>query len=450
MALEWHMGGHIFDRLGRFADAAWQQEASGRIDHAFMHRDRVMPYESHNYGHNQEWLSRSLSAIGRVHDATALAANMVSLPRHPKRNRVEASEDIAGYGRVRLLETLEAFECWPELIAACTGGLVEATADVGEQVRRLQALGTAQYRSNDLAAGDAVLAEAEALRDRLRRDRATAIDAAEDAAEARKASREDRSTDLVTALKKHDDTLQRAFDLLQRLRGEAALARNDGKLALEHFERASGTPPWPRAQAEMLLGEHDKAVERLTTALGEKPKTQTLARLCIALHRAGKTEELCTRFLELQKIAGHADLDAPLLQRLGEVAAAMNLPTDWRLPQPPAADVADRPALDALGPFRWQPQAAPEFDLERTDGTRVTLADRRGRPTLLVFYLGFGCAHCVEQLRGRPATAEDEATWETKLDLAPSIDAWKKRLTVRQCGASLACDAWRLLSDAGG
>ena len=53
-------------------------------------------------------------------------------------------------------------------------------------------------------------------------------------------------------------------------------------------------------------------------------------------------------------------------------------------------------------------------------------------------------------------TAEDEAAWETKLDLKRSIEAWKKRfhvildaytggsagLTVTQCGASRACDAW--------
>ena len=67
---------------------------------------------------------------------------------------------------------------------------------------------------------------------------------------------------------------------------------------------------------------------------------------------------------------------------------------------------------------------------------------------------------CIDQLRGRLVTAEDEATWEAKLDFTPSIEAWKKRLyvfldactggsaalTVTQCGASRACDAWRLSS----
>jgi peroxiredoxin len=64
--------------------------------------------------------------------------------------------------------------------------------------------------------------------------------------------------------------------------------------------------------------------------------------------------------------------------------------------------------LDTLGPFRWQPQAAPAFDVPLGDGSRLTLAACRGRPTLLVCYLGSGCAHCVEQLRA----------------LAPKVDAF--------------------------
>src|SRR5690606_15653363 len=39
----WHMGGHVWARLDRHADAAWLQEASARVDHAHMMRDSVMP-----------------------------------------------------------------------------------------------------------------------------------------------------------------------------------------------------------------------------------------------------------------------------------------------------------------------------------------------------------------------------------------------------------------------
>ena len=30
----WHMPGHTFSALHRYAEAAWQQEASARVDHA--------------------------------------------------------------------------------------------------------------------------------------------------------------------------------------------------------------------------------------------------------------------------------------------------------------------------------------------------------------------------------------------------------------------------------
>ncbi|HEV3021239.1 MAG TPA: hypothetical protein VGX76_02185, partial [Pirellulales bacterium] len=62
----WHMPGHTFTRVQRYADAAWQQEASARVDHAQMIRDRLVPDQIHNYAHNNDWLVENLSFIGRV------------------------------------------------------------------------------------------------------------------------------------------------------------------------------------------------------------------------------------------------------------------------------------------------------------------------------------------------------------------------------------------------
>ncbi|MEO2009290.1 MAG: alkyl hydroperoxide reductase, partial [Pirellulaceae bacterium] len=65
----WHMPGHIYSRLKRYNDAVWQQEASARVDHAHMMRDRVLPDQIHNFAHNNEWLIRNLIFIGRASDA---------------------------------------------------------------------------------------------------------------------------------------------------------------------------------------------------------------------------------------------------------------------------------------------------------------------------------------------------------------------------------------------
>ena len=78
------MPGHTYSALHRYADAAWQQEASARVDHAHMIRYAVMPDEIHNYSHNNGWLVEDLAYIGRVHEAIALAQNLIELPRIPR------------------------------------------------------------------------------------------------------------------------------------------------------------------------------------------------------------------------------------------------------------------------------------------------------------------------------------------------------------------------------
>ncbi|MFN5627240.1 MAG: peroxiredoxin family protein, partial [Planctomyces sp.] len=62
-------------------------------------------------------------------------------------------------------------------------------------------------------------------------------------------------------------------------------------------------------------------------------------------------------------------------------------------------DLGVRPELDALGPFRWSPSAASEWTLPGVDEMPRSLSDYRGRPVVVVFYLGYGCLHCAEQLK---------------------------------------------------
>ncbi|HLQ37009.1 MAG TPA: redoxin domain-containing protein, partial [Planctomycetota bacterium] len=398
IAHQWHMSGHIFADLDRHADAAWQQEAAGRVDHAFMARDRVLPYEIHNYGHNQEWLCRSLMHVGRAHDAVELAKNMIELPRHPVRNKIDHGEQIAGYGRQRLLDALEAFECWDEVLRCADGGWLESSTVPREQLQRLRLCGIARFRLGRPAGGEAVLAEVDKLLQQLRGERATAVDRAEDEALQRSDGDDKQHEAMDKALREQTDVLRQARNVLHELRGEQALATGDGKQALEQLQKAPQAPPWTLALAHQQLGEHEKALTRLQAAL--KPgRVAPLARQIVALHAAGKLDEAQAQFTTLRTLAGAADLDAPLLQRLSPIAGGFGWPADWRTPAPAPTDVGERPPLDSLGPFRWQPVAAPPLDLPLTTGGRFDLAARRGKPTLLVFYLGFGCKHCIAQLQ---------------------------------------------------
>lgn len=141
----WHMPGHIFSRLNRFNDAAWQQEASARVDHAHMMRDHVLPDQIHNFAHNNEWLCRNLTNVGRITDAIELAKNMTELPRHPKYNTLSKRRGSASYGRMRLYEVLEKYDLWDRMLALMDEGYLEKTGDNRRDLKRLRMRGLAAF-----------------------------------------------------------------------------------------------------------------------------------------------------------------------------------------------------------------------------------------------------------------------------------------------------------------
>lgn len=61
-------------------------------------------------------------------------------------------------------------------------------------------------------------------------------------------------------------------------------------------------------------------------------------------------------------------------------------------------DVGTRPPLDTLGPFRWSPYFAPTLSLPDATKQTVSLESYRGKPVLVLFYLGAGCGRCIQQL----------------------------------------------------
>ena len=147
--------------LKRYDDACWQQEASARVDHAHMMRDRVLPDQIHNFAHNNEWLIRDLIFVGRMHDAIDLAKNMIELPRHPKYNTLDEGQRAISAG-CGCSKCSRGSRCGTKLIALADTPYLEPTDNEDEQVKRLRALGKAHYRRGDAASGDAVLGRAAA------------------------------------------------------------------------------------------------------------------------------------------------------------------------------------------------------------------------------------------------------------------------------------------------
>jgi len=404
----WHMGGHVWARLDRHADAAFQQEASARVDHARMMRDRILPDRIHNYAHNNEWLSRSLRHVGRVRESIDLSKNMIELPRHPDVNVPTEGGGSASYGRRRLIETLRLFELWDLAIELADSMYLEACADAEDSRERLELIGTAAlYRR---ATGDRQRArdsvrDLEAVIEEVRVERATAAAKAEDEAiEADKKPKEiDESIEAaIEPFSRQVRDIRAAIGRLASLEEFLRLRRDDGdeeemRTALKGLESGFERSLLAALQAE--AGFLDDAIETAREEAKDKANQAiTGATLAAVLHAAGKSDEAKEAFDALREGSAHFDLELPPFARLAPLAAALGHPSDWRGTDPTRDDVGDRPELGSLGPFRWSPTAAEPFTLSTGFGNEVDLATYRGRPVLVIFFLGFGCVHCVEQL----------------------------------------------------
>jgi peroxiredoxin len=355
IAHAWHMPGHIYSKLKRYGEAAEQQEASARVDHLQMIRDRTMPYQIHNYVHNNQWLMQDLGYVGRVREAVAVGDNLIEIPRHPKLNKVSDKSSAGREGRSRLFEILVAWELWKELLDRENGRLEALEADE-DAVRRHRALGAAAYATGDLDRGDRHLAGLDAV-------------AAKAAAE--------------KDAKKRDEALKPVRNALAELRGRRASALGEARAALADLSRAADLRKDVLARAQLAAGLGDQA-EETARAAAKASEGQALPQAALAeiLLARGKTEEARSAHVAFLAVARDADPDLPVIGRLRG-----GLP--GHMPKlPPRKPAVENPGV--LGPLAWHPAPAPAASLP---GLEPGLS-----PALLIFYLGAKCSHCVQQL----------------------------------------------------
>ncbi len=447
----WHMPGHIYSRLKRYEDACWQQEASARVDHAHMMRDHILPDQIHNLAHNNEWFIRNLNSVGRVRDAVDLAKNMLELPRHPKYNGLSKSGS-AKYGRQRLWETLERYELWDEMLALSETTYLDATEDEGEQTKRLRQIGAAYYRKGELDRGNSHLAS---LQPRLKVQQDARDKAGNDAAEkiriesrdkaALDKSKEEAKTKAMADGKdeagiaqaqaeaeqkaiaeqdeKNKEKIEKAKNearkpldakvlelekAVNELEGHKAVSAGDLKGGRDLLKKAGGVDEPYLALLTLLAGETDEAIKSARKHVADHSnEVQPLAALVDLLWRAGKKDDAKIALTELQQVSNSIDLQSPVFARVGAIAKELGSPDDWRVRKPASTDVGERPTLDSLGPFRWQPTSAANWVLNDSNGQPHSLREYYGRPVIVMFYLGSGCLHCVEQLKKFTESAKD-------------------------------------------
>ncbi|MCB1236534.1 MAG: redoxin domain-containing protein [Verrucomicrobiae bacterium] len=404
----WHMPGHTYSKLHRYADAVWQQEASARVDHAHMMRFRVIPDQIHNFAHNNEWLIRNLNFLGKAGAAEALAKNMIELPRLAKFKKVGARREFnpAGgswqYGRVRLRDTLINYEKWEELIRLAEGTdylRPDPTAIPEREWNRFLAIARFETGDRDGAEKHAA-AVSKALTDEVAR-RDAAVAKAEEKAKGENKKEDEIKKAKGDAGRPFAKTVSERENALREVEIYRALAADppDQAGAVERLDKLKDIAPARHARLFLRAGELKKAEEKAGAAVkAGAGEVLPLAAQVEILHAAGKKDEARKAFDALRTVAADADADLAPLNRLGKIAGEFGYPEDWRLARPKPDDLGERPALDSLGPVHWSPSEAPAWELPDAEGKLTSLESHRGRPLVVIFYLGKGCTHCMEQL----------------------------------------------------
>ncbi len=412
----WHMPGHTFSKLRRFDDAAWQQEAATRVDHTRMIADLVLPDQIHNYAHNEEWLVRTYNELGRAKDAMGLATSLIEIPRHPAHNTLDKANSSASYGRTRLIDTLMKWELWDKIVSTAKSPLLPATVQNGHEITRQRALGVAAFhlgQEKELAAAVSALEEIE-KKEKAEKDKKDAKEkkdggkavAASGAkptpeVEIRKAELAKPADKTATAQNKPAASGKQAnnqkppvINALAELRALVAIMKKDAAAA-KTLEAATDIPKDRLARYHLRLGDKKKA-EELT-----KNFTQDLAGLCAkaeVLAACDKKPEAKTALEAAGKAAFAMDRDLPMAKRCDELAKTLGITGEWRAAVPKRTDSGTRPDIASLGPVHWHPPLARPFTVLDAKGAAVTEKNFAGKNTLLCFYLGHDCTHCVEQL----------------------------------------------------
>ena len=424
----WHMSGHTYSDLKQYFDAAWHQEASTRTDHAYMMRDAVFPDAIHNFAHNNEWLVRNLQHMGRARDAVALSRNTIELPRHPKHNNLPGNKS-AHFGRLRLYETYSLYEMWDALLADTQTQYLGPVEDHAELVKRLRMIGRAYFRKGDSERGKLQLAALERRLQRVKQDMNEAVDVA--VAKARFEGKDAKAIEAAETQAKQPTNekirvLERAVD---ELTGYVLLEQGKPADALERLKKATGLADEYLAEVQFLAGKKEEALKSVQDLVSNnKNEVLPLAALIQLQWQLGKQDEAKKTFEALRDISGGIDLEMAPFARLAPIAKELGFGQDWRKPKPIARNAADLPDLSVLGPLFWSASPARDWALPDADGKLHTLAEFRGRPVVVIFYLGFGCLHCIEQLQSfAPRTADFEKAGISLIAISTdSLDDLKK------------------------
>ncbi len=180
----------------------------------------------------------------------------------------------------------------------------------------------------------------------------------------------------------------------------------DYRRAVELAAKAPSIDSMRVALWMLEAGQVDESLEKARrTVQQHDQEVQPLAWFIYLLAKAERWQEVSAEFEKLRTWAADADLAFAPMVRLEPIARKLGYPADWRLARPAKNDLGPRPPLETLGPFRWQPPLSESWTLPDDTGQPRSLKDFSGRTVVVIFYLGAGCLHCMQQLQAFAAEA---------------------------------------------
>lgn len=376
----WRFSANALVAANRFHDSLRSRENALRLAHRRMLVRLSMPDDNQDYVADAAARIDTMIACGQVKAAANAARELIRLPRSAYLNKSRVRSEAAGNGAYRvgrrlLAQTLIRSEQWQVLLRECTikEGCLRATTQWVERTHNLYWHAIADLNLGNHAQAGEITQQLESLfREFLRNG--TGINA------------EKEITHALKSLRSYS-----AF-----FTGTRSRAPKDNLLHIGNFHLAR----LARAKGNLKLA-LDLARQDLQARPGKPDATANFCSIAFTGNVDNARNEALLAFNTLfRRNASLADRDCNLFHKdLQPVIKHLKLRGNWTLPPPVARKIPGFPLPENLGSSSWAPATAPAWSLTTANATTMSLEKFRGKPVLLIFFVGIGCPYCVEQLK---------------------------------------------------
>lgn len=420
-----HMPGHIYSKIGMWHEAARSMDAATRIELRYMNERLAMPQDVWNFPHNRDYLCYIQEQLGMISASVQGARDLLAAPasRTPAEG-VAAQSSVIRFGLPGLLRAYMKADCWDEIVKPNNIPWPDSKSGFDRR-DYYEALAYAHLnRAKEARASFERYAESlkpKGAEDKTSKPNQMRLHEAEGWVRLAEGDRLGGMRFLLDAAVDEDES---------RTDGPPA---GDPPIDAGPIMRQVGDLYLKRGDTELAIDAYDKSLKYLPN------DGFSLAGLAQAWAKRGDRERAKEYAGRLEYVWSKADSD------LKPLVAVRALGLDAKpVAKTPAPERPYRPEeLASYGPSNWQPFPAPALHCQNVDGKTVDLKEFRGKNVVLVFYLSDECVHCVEQLQGLSALADD-FTKSNTIVLAVSgatPAANKASLKVGKLGVRLLSDA---------